>query len=248
MPRPYAILLLWSAVALAAYMTAFILIFQPSLASGAGSQYTSLLLVPVLVQSGLINGARERFGVRMRGGGALFVALGVIVVIFIVMVLAIFVGVTYPWWVSVVVGAVLLGLMGARPALVIMQNGAAQSAALPTAPLSRPVRWMTALIGVALGAMVALSVSAMLFAIASIITLAALALLVAWHGAWGLPRAGFEWGRAQWVGFGVVVVAVWTTALLLARTEVVSWPISAGVGLAVAGVMIGVSRATPRGR
>ena len=142
----------------------------------------------------------------------------------------------------------LLGLTGARPALVLMQNGAGQSAALPTAPLSRPVRWVTALIGVALGAMVALSVSAMLLAIASLVTLAALVLVVAWHGAWGLPRAGFEWGRLQWVGFGVVVVAVWTIALLLARTEVVSWPIAAGVGLAVAGVMIVVSLAAPRGR
>ncbi|SDT07901.1 hypothetical protein [Microterricola viridarii] len=247
--RSYALLTVWGALALAVYMAAFLLSFSltsgdPAAGgSGAGSGlYSNMLVFPFLLFGALVRGAQERFSIRSRAAGSGWVAKGLALGAFVLLLVLNLFGVDYPWLLNPMLAVAVFITLAYEP-LQQLRRAPASSVDERWAnqPLSPAVRWMTALIGVTSAVLLATS-SESWYAYASLVSMLFLvAVLLGWRAPWGLLRTGFEWGPLHWGAFGVTMSILFLMGVLLSRTLWVTTPVSIAAGAVALLLMLAAS-------
>lgn len=242
--RGLAMLEVIVAVVLCAYVW---LVFAASHAgSGAGpveDSYTPtmLLVVPILMTSGLVQGARNKFGVRSTPTRSQWVAYGVLFAAYCVLGVLSLSSVGYPSWLNVAVVVGLFLAFGARPLRRLLTSSGDVREGWESAHLSPQARTTTALIGVALAAQVSMSIAPLAAAIAGIVVLLVLvAMLLAWRSRYGLTAVGSEWGLIQWSVFLFCVAIAFASSVLVA-TGNTSSPLMIAAGIVVLLAMAAVA-------
>ncbi|MEZ3162055.1 hypothetical protein AB1K54_16180 [Microbacterium sp. BWT-B31] len=237
MPRPFAWLLLWGAVLISAYLGVWLFIS----AVGPSSTWVtiSLLLPTVLLYSLLVQGARERFGSRLRfRRTTVAVAVAAIVLVFFGLGGISLFGGGYPWWIAPLFTGIALVILGAKPALLLLRHRTCEGSGDPwrSSPLGLPAKVLTSAFGCFFGLSVGLGGAP----IAQwALTMAGLLLFVVAASAprarWGIARAGYEWGRLHWIAFGVTVAAVYAVAIVgsVAPSPPVAVSIACGILIAI---------------
>ena len=210
---------------------------------GGGYAYTSMLLFPVLLFSGLSSGARERFSIRRKASRGFRVAYILLVAAFMTLLILTIAGIQYPWIANLLVAAALFITMGAMP-IRQLARGLKQPSGERwiNEPLTGPVRWSTALIGAASGLVAGTSTLWLYPVISVVVMLALIIVLIGWRASWGLPRAGYEWGPLHWTVFGVTISVLFLMALLLTRTTWITTPLAITAGVAAFVVMLIAAR------
>lgn len=243
--REFAQLQLGLAVALAAYLAAFLISSAADppneVSAGAGDYTSGLLVLPVLLLGSLVSGARERFSIRSKPSVAQWVASTLIIGGFTGLLAVSIAGVTYPAWATLLVPVVLFVAMGAGP-IRVLSRSATPAARQPwsSEPLSRPARRTTLLIGLSAGLLAATVTKEAWF---TVIASAALLVLVAvflfgWRAEWGLSHTGYEWGPIHWAALGIVLSVLFALSVLLATTEWITTPVSILAGVLALLVMV----------
>ena len=232
--RGYAWLLILSALVLSVYVGVFLFAFygfDPYTGTG-GYSYTNLLVLPILLFSALVNGARERFSIRKKPSIAQWIAYLVTFAAFMILAGLSVAGVSYPRWLNLLVAGALFAAIAVAPIRqLVSAHATTRSEPWVNERLSVPVRWTTASIGVVVGVLAAASASTWFPIASSAIMLGSLIVaLVGWRARWGLPRTGYEWEPVHWVVFGIAITLTFTlTALLTASTSTPIWlPLAVG--------------------
>lgn len=218
--RPFAWLTLVGAAFASAYVGIWIAVTTLSLSVGFTSAAMTLLPT-ILLYTGLVTGSRERFSVRTRTSIRDVVVIIPAMIAFLVFALLSLAGVTYPWWLGIVVGGALFAGLGGSAIVKLVSSPRPASRSTPwrSEPLSRPARTVTALVGVALGVVVALAPFPMASSIATVVILLLVIMATVTPGSkLSLASTGFEWGAIHWVGFGIAVAIVYATTLLFPLT------------------------------
>lgn len=230
--RTHALIQGWGTAVLFVYVAAFLLLFtapgQDGEAGGppSGIIYANALLIAVLAQSQLVQGARNRIPISFAGplrGRKLWLTL-VGVILFMAVAVSSLLGVEFGWWVSLVVAACTaapLGILSVVSAQKARRNTARAPLLSPRSPLSRTARVITASLGIYFGVTGALTVTPLFwFSLATVfLILILLAMMIGWNARWGLPRAGSEWGQRQWMAFGASFTLLVALTLVVARTS-----------------------------
>lgn len=235
--RAFAVLQLWLAAALAAYLGAFLISVvgdPPNEVTAGAADYTSgLLVLPLLLLASLISGARERFSIRTKPSAAHWVAYTLIIGWFAVLLVASITEVTYPWWAALLLPVLLFVTMAAGPIRALSRPRTREAQPWSNEPLRRPARRTTVLIGLTAGLLAATSTQEKWFAVIS--TAACVVLVVVflfgWRAEWGLSHTGYEWGPIHWAAFGIVLSGLFTLSVLLANTDWITPPISITAGV-----------------
>ncbi|MWB97399.1 hypothetical protein [Agromyces seonyuensis] len=198
--------------------------FDPHESGGGPSQYVHLLLLPVLLFCGLVQGARDRFRVRTRPGVGQVIIGAAPLAAFMVLTALSIAGVAYPWWLNALIPLVLFAAT-ASPALRRLRDPQPSAAddRWSTQPLPPVTRWTTVAIGAAFGIGSAVSTWtwAPLVWMAMWIALL-IAAIVGWRMPWGLPRTGFLWGPAHWMLYGAATVVLFALAAVLSTVDTAS--------------------------
>ena len=226
-PRGNAVLQLAYSLMLSAYMALFV--YTGSNEGGAsvfGGTTMALVLPPMIVSTGLVNGAAERHGGRLRSTRRHWLAVGVFLALLGVILVWGIAGGGYPWWLALVSAAVTVVIFGARPAALLLRgSGTAQPTepAGPREPLSRGPRIVTLLMGVYLGVVCAtLFAPTVVWAVTSIGMIGVIVALSAQTASWGLMRTGWEWAAPQWIAFAVVVAVMFLLAALIIAADLLT--------------------------
>ncbi len=193
---------------------------------------TWLLVFPIIVLSWLINGARERFSIRRKPSLVFWVAF---VLIFIVVSYLIAKSGDYPWWLNLLVPAVLFVTMAATPVRQLLSSPISHSRPWANEPLSRSARWTTVLIGAAMG-FLSMTGNETWLSIASAVVMMLLLVVTLFDRR--LPRAGYEWGSIHWTAFGIVIVLLFALTVLLSLTGWITAPINIAAGASIFLVML----------
>ena len=245
--RAFAFLMLWSAALISVYVAVYLLTFRYRSVGGAGltgggSTLTFVLLVPVLIFSPLISGARERFRVRpgLRAPGY-WVGYGLLFAGFMSLCVLSIAGVVYPWWLALALPVAAFVTLASTPVRRLLNETTPKSEPWQNHPLTRPARRVTVAIGVITGLIAATSTWRWF----SIVFIAAMVLLLAmnigWRSRWGLPRTGYEWGPIHWASFAVATTVLFLLVVLFSLTTWVTTPVSVGAGAVVFVVMVVVA-------
>lgn len=243
MPRGHAFLQLAYTVLLAAYMGVFV--YTGSTEGGAsafGGTTMALVLPVIIVSSGLVNGANERFTRRLRNTARHWISLGFFFAILAVLLVWGTVGGGYPWWISLVSVALTLVIFGVRPLGVVLRAPAVSAHDAPQRPqhLPAPVRVTTILLGVYLAlacAVVLVPVGSWLVTVVGMI--AVIVAASAQRASWGLLGTGYEWRLPQWTAFGVSALVMFLLPVLIIATDFVTPIVTVGAGVLVAASLIG---------
>lgn len=245
-PRGHAVLQLAFTVLMAAYMGVFT--FTGSSEGGAstfGGNTMVLLVPPIIIASGLLSGANERFHARQRTTTRQWIALGAFFLAFVALV---FWGIAdngYPWWLAPVFAVATLLVFGIPPLRVLLRAPREVRGPRRPHPLPRVTRVVTILIGLFFAAMCLANLLPLApFIVTMVGLLAVVVALSAQTASWGLLRTGFEWRRVQWIGFGVAALALFALAALTVATGAVS-PLWAVVAAALAAASVIVSAFVP---
>jgi hypothetical protein len=219
----------WTAAAIFVYVATFLLLFgNPAhswSAAGIGHNYVNVnvLLIPFLVLSQLVQGARNRLPISValprRGVKLLLVLPGM--TIFLAAATAALVGIEYPWWASLLVAAVIAAPLGGLAISTARKAGGTaphSHGASPRPPLGRTAAGMTAGLGAYFGVVAALTPYSWFPVAALFLTLALLVQLIGWSARWGLPSVGSEWGQPQWVAFGITFTLLFALTILATKT------------------------------
>lgn len=242
--RSQATLSLWGALVVAVYVGVFLITFggrtvHETVSSGGNYQYANILLLPLLVFSFLVNGARERGGIQRKPSRHSWVIYVPILVGFIALAVLSLVGVGYPWWLNLLVPLLLFVTMAITPLRELRQAvKTPETEHWITKPLSRPTRWTTAVIGVTFGLLVATSTSRWFLILSIIAYMLILGALIGLRTRWGLPRTGYEWGPSQWVAFGLATGVLFLDVALLTFTPWMTTAVAIIAGVLVAAVMV----------
>ena len=234
--RASAVLQLWGAIVLPIYVGVFLLSFGPRM-----SELTTLLLFPVLLFSSLVSGARDRFGIRTRPRGGSWVAQLSVVAAFLVLLALRIGGVSYPWWIDVLVVAAMFVTLAIGPVRQLLAARGGGTTRWSSRPLDPPARGLTVAIGIASGLLVASATEPWNSLVAVVIMLALIVALVLWRTRWGLPRTGFEWGPLHWAAFGVIMTAMFVLTALLSLTEWITALVTVTAGILIAAIMTTVA-------
>lgn len=245
--RAFASLMLWGAIVTAAY--AGVVLFALSgrtrvevEAGATGFATVVVLLFPMLIFSSLVSGARERFSVRRKPSVGYWIAYGLVVAVLAALMVVIVASIPYPWWLNLLVPVALFIAMASDPIRQLLSGATTPpEERWVNRPLSRPVRWTTALIGVATGVLAATSTLRWFSILTIVFMLVLIVMLVSIRASWGLPRTGYEWGPVHWGAFGVAMTLLFVLGLLLARTSWVTTSLTVLVGVLVFAVMLGAS-------
>jgi hypothetical protein len=243
----HAVIQGWTATMLFVYVATALLLYsnQDSGRATAGHaiRYVGLLFIPFMLLSQLVQGARNRLLISVampRGGLRLLLILPGMVIFLVAMVVSVW-GSGYPWWANLIVAAAVavpLGLLALSTAKKAGAVPSRQRAATPPAPLARTAATVTVTIGISFGVIAALTPYSW-FDLATLCLYVALIVLTMSSGArWGLPSVGSEWGRSQWVAFGIAFTLLFALSVVAART---SWntPLVATLsGLAIAAPLV----------
>lgn len=238
-PRGHAALQLTFAVLMAAYMSVFT--FTGSAEGGAssfGGNTMVLLVPPILIASGLLSGANERFRARTRTTLRQWIALGVFFVAFVILMFWGIAAGGYPWWLVPVFGVGTLLVFGIPPLRVLLRSPRTARGPKAPHPLPAVTRTVTILIGAFFGA----TCLATLHALAPwLVTMAGMLAVVvalsAQTASWGLLRTGFEWRAPQWLGFGIAAFILFALAATIVATGAVT-PLLAVVAGALAAASV----------
>lgn len=239
--RAFASFMLWGAAVIAVSVGVFLLSFDPQppdeVAAGAGAS-TPLLIIPILIFSSLVSGARERFGVRTRPSPGYWIAVGVILAGVLGLQVSIIAGLVYPWWLNLLLPTALFAVMAAGPIRQLRRARTPEEERWTSEPLNQPARSTTTLIGVVLGTVAATSTQPwsplVQMAIVALIVVA----LIGYRSRWGLPRTGFEWGPIHWAAFGITVGILFLLTALLTRTDWIDTWVAVALGVVAAAVMV----------
>ena len=251
--RSFARLSVWSALALAVYLAAFLLSFSAGSGQGenggtAPAAYTNMLLFPFLLFGALIAGAQERFSIRSTGARTAWIPKGLVLGAFIALFVLNLLGVDYPWWLNVFVVLAAFVALAFEPLRLLRHAPATPASERWTnQPLSPAARRMTALIGVAAGALLATSSESWFLYVSLLSMLFLVLVLVGWRARWGLLRTGYEWGPLHWGAFGITMSILFLVGVLLSRTNWVSAPVAIATGATALLVMVAASALPVRG-
>lgn len=213
----------------------------------ATSSAASLAVLPIITFSGLVSGARERFGRRSKASTATWVALSLLVVSFGAALGCTLAGLTYPWWLNLLAPVAVFGALAWRPITRLSRDHGRIAEPWPNLPLPAPARWVTVGIGLAFGAVVAVSTQPWYPLMQVPVFLVVVIVIASFQAPWGLPRTGLAWGPIHWAAFAAVSMMVQTLVLLIARTDVVTAPLTIALGAIIAAVMaIAALWPTPR--
>jgi len=236
--RAFAWLNLWSGVMLGAYVGLFATILTSDHVD-ADSQPSQMLLPVVLLHSAIVEGAKERAGIhrQLRAADIVVIVLASVIVVAILAVS--FLGTPAPWF-GLAAGAVGLLVCSAVPATRLLRierarRGEPLAPDWPSSPLSRPVLALTLSAAVLLG-MIALGQGGAIASLAILVAVVVLLFvaLAAKETAWSLARAGLEWGRRHWAGFGASVLLLFGDVALVTFAGPQPLPIAAAVAALVA--------------
>ncbi len=245
--RAFAFLMLWSAVLVSVYVAVYLLTFQ-SRSVGAGgltgsaSTLTFVLLVPFLIFSPLISGARERF--RVRPGlpaPGYWVGYGLLVAGFMALGGLSIAGVVYPWWLALALPAAAFVMLASRPVRRLLSETTPKSERWQNHPLTGPARRMTVAIGVMTGLIAATSTWRWFSIVVMAAMLLLIVVLIGSRSRWGLPRVGYEWGPIHWASFAVATTVLFLLVVLFSLTTWVTIAVSVGAGIVVFVVMFVVA-------
>jgi len=229
--RTQAVIDAWMAVAVLAYVLAVMLSGGGRAAIGAGAGGTEptglafafLILVPFLAATGLEQGLRETLHsanrVRPRLHRALVTAASMLPLL-VVLVLVVLWQTPRPLALLITtVSAVPLLVLATQSARRVRDWGVRRPSPAWRAPLGAASMTATAVLGLWLGAITALSGTT--FMIASSITVIGFlfTMILVRDSRWGLTRLAGEWGRAQWTAFGCSYLLVLGLAVVLAHTS-----------------------------
>lgn len=241
MPRGHALLQLAYTVLLAAYMGVFV--YTGSAEGGAsvfGGTTMALVLPPIIVSAGLVNGANERFRTRLRNSARQWISLGFFFAVLAVLLIWGIAGGGYPWWISLIAVAVTLVIFGTRAlGIVLRAPRSVDDAPQLTQPLPVPARLTTILLGVYLG-----TVCAVVFvptAVWFLTTFGMLAVIIALSAhttSWGLLRTGYDWRLPQWMAFGIAAVVMLALPVLIIAADIVTPAVAVGAGVLIAVCLI----------
>ncbi|WP_110589165.1 hypothetical protein [Microbacterium suaedae] len=243
-PREYVLMLIWSALFVAAFIAAHLLT-----ASTEEPTSPMTLLLPIVAFGSLIQGTNERFGVRPRlPRAAVIISVVLLVSFFVLLALAIF-GPGYPWWVGLALPIVCLAGFVPSGRRLLMRSRRDEHSTWSTGPLSMPVRASTCFVGSAMGVLIATQSFSLAAAIAAVVTMVTLAALIfAWTTPFGLNRVGFEWGRIHWIAFGFATALSLATSVLGASTTILRTPMTLILGVLAAAPMIATAFVATRER
>lgn len=242
MPRGHALLQFTYTVLLAAYMGVFV--YTGSTEGGAsvfGGMTMALVLPPIIISSGLVNGANERFRRRLRNTARQWIALGFFFAVLAVLLIWGIAGGGYPWWISLLAVAVTLLIFGARPLGIVLRTPAASvhDPQQHSRPLSVPARVTTILLGIYLASACALVLVPIATWFVTVFGLLAIIIaLSAQTTSWGLLNTGYEWRLPQWAAFGVAALVMFLLAVLIIATDIVTPVVAVGAGVLVAASLI----------
>lgn len=228
-------LALWHTVFVAGYITTLMVAFATPL---DGASFSQAALVLLLAEVSLLEGAQQRYAVRSRARTDTVIAAAIAFAGFAIVFGLAFIDVTVPWWAGVTAGIVVLVALGLRPALALVRGTSALRAPTAAGSLTTPARLVTALLGAVIGLLVALTPWPLLSSVAQLVAiLGVVFLLAARSSPWGFLNVGNEWGRVQWMAFGIVAVVLFAFTGALAYLGDVAWPISLGLGVLIAGTL-----------
>ncbi|ANJ27757.1 hypothetical protein ATC03_14615 [Agromyces aureus] len=247
--RGYLVLLVASALFVSGYVGAFLILVagQNPTDAGGSSSAVFLLLIPNLCFSGLVEGARARFGVRSRTPRRAIVAYVILLAAFVAAAAVMIFGVDLPAWSLVLLPALLFVTMAARPLRQLLRpNGAQPAERWTNLPMRAPARVMTALLGLLFGLLTATSALPGF----TFVTLGAMVLILMTMAArtteWGFLAVGHAWGPLHWIAFGLVSCVMFGIAVQLAAAPV-TVPVACVAGAFVFLVML-IAALLPRTR
>lgn len=240
LPRGHATLQLGYSVMLAAYMALFV--YTGSNEGGAsvfGGTTMALVLPPMIASTGLVSGAAERHGGRLRATRRHWLAIGVFLALLVGIVVWGIVGEGYPWWLALVSAGLTIVLFGARPLSVLLrESGAAKETADAREPLSAGPRAVTLLLALYFGAVCAtLFMPVATWVVMMIGMLGLIVVLSAQTASWGIMRTGWEWAAPQWIAFAVAATVMFLLAVLLIATDLVTPAVAVVAGIIVAAAL-----------
>ncbi|KAM9862477.1 hypothetical protein ACI1US_01650 [Leucobacter sp. BZR 635] len=250
--RGYWLLQLWSAVIVAGYLGAYLLMhggFTATEVSNRDGGYATpwTFVVLVLTFSSLASGVRERFSVQSRQP-LLQRLVNVVGILGFAALLALsFADISYPNWLNAALPLAMLVGLGARPLRKLITVPRDPAEVWGNAPLPAPVRITTAGIGLAIGALLATASSMLASAVSGFVVMLCLGmLLLAQNSRFGLPRAGFEWGSLHWSVFGVCAAIAAASVTLGSLTAWFSQPYTVISGVVVF-LLMSAAAVLPRG-
>lgn len=251
MPRGHALLQLAYTVLLAAYMGVFV--YTGSTEGGAsifGGTTMALVVPPIIVSSGLVNGANERFRTRLRNTTRQWISLGFFFAVLVVLLIWGIAGGGYPWWISLIAVVVTLAIFGIRPlGIVLRAPAASDDVPQPTPSLPAPVRITTILLGIYLGAVCAVVfVPTAVWFLTTFGMLAVIIALTAHTTSWGLLRTGYDWRLPQWTAFGTAALVMLILPVLIIATDIVTPAVAVSAGVLIAVCLIGSAFISGRSR
>ncbi|MEV8254114.1 hypothetical protein AB0O95_09145 [Rhodoglobus sp. NPDC076762] len=219
--RGFAWYQLWSGIMAAAYIGVFLFAFSAGVGTAEDSNpgnmsQTSLLIVPILAFSVLTTGARERFGIRTALPRSVWIPLvAALLGMFSLAGLSVF-DVPYPrFLIALVTLTVLVPLAVPAIAQLIRAPQPRNRADRDYAPLSKPVRWNTVIMGTVAGLLIAFDNILIVSMLVMIAALAGIMLsFVLTESRWILPQVGFEWGWPQWTAFGIATSTLFVFSAL----------------------------------
>jgi hypothetical protein len=242
----------WLMLATALLSSVYVVILLSALsASGNGAPaggYMYLLLLPVLLFSSLINGAKDRFAVRRKYSIAGIASYTVAFAAFAALGILAIGGAAYPWWLNVVVGVAVFAAIGASPLRRLWSSRRVLGRKRwRTEALAAPARWTTVAIGIVLATLAATSSWRFFPTVASAIVMVSLtAFLIGWRAPWGLPRTGYDWGPVHWAALGAVTAVLFALAAAAAAAAIISPAMAAGAGAVILAFMLFSALFRPR--
>lgn len=225
------------------------LLFSAGPGTADRSKFIQVPQVPMLLSLPLLNGAAQRFGIRIRPSPKSWITVMILLLSFLTLSMLSISGVSYPWWLNVLLIAGFFIAIAAKP---IRQLWSTRNTSDPerwmTLRLSPPAKRMTILVGVGISLVVAASPHSWFPLVSAGVFLTFLVLMIGWNQPWGLPRTGYEWGPFQWLAFAGALAAVFAVTILLARTDLVTTAATSTAGVVVLGVMVAAALLPLRAR
>lgn len=241
----------WTPVVLFVYAATFLLLFTDTHsgitanpASAASS--VNILLIPLLAGLMLVQGLRNRFPIAevrpLQGRKLLFFFLGILV--FMAVPAASFFGVGIPWWLCLLVAAVLAVIAGlAINAWPKRASGGTidHAGPVPRQPLVTSERWATAGLGLYFGFTGSIVVFEWFPLAAFVLTILLLVLMGFANARWGLTSLGSQWVKRQWVACAVSASLLFSLALIVVKAGVGEPLVGIIGGLVIAGPLVAVA-------
>ena len=223
------------------YLAVFLFLLSgfEAISEGWGA-HSNLILLPVLIASALLSGARDRFSIRTKPSIAQSIAYLVAIAAFLILGALSIVGGGYPWWLNVVVpGLLFVAMAGSSIRRLLDSRSGHDRERWLNLPMSLPARSSTTLVGVVFGVLVATSTYPW-YSIASAVTLIAvlIASLIGWRSPWGLPQTGYQWGPIHWLIFAAATATIFALVALSATSNLVTPATSLVIGGVVCALMV----------